>query len=52
MDTGKAWNILMKQITKENKEGCVKDRSGKKNDKNVHDVFIINETLIINRYKV
>ena len=23
-----------------------------KNDKNVHDVFIINETLIINRYKV
>jgi putative transposase len=24
----------MKQITKENKEGCAKDRSGKKNDKN------------------
>ena len=34
VDTGKAWNIVMKQITKENKEGCVKDRSGKKNDKN------------------
>jgi len=34
VDTGKAWNILMKQITKENKEGCVKDRSGKKNDEN------------------
>ena len=34
VDTGKAWNLVMKQITKENKEGCAKDRSGKKNDKN------------------